>query len=62
MSQLADIVRSRNSNKLFMIVEIEKFHMDHYMFQLYDLSTCTTESWFEPFDTQLNNSYWETLT
>lgn len=61
MSQLADIVRSRNSNKLFMIVDIENFHHDHYLFQLYDFTTCSTEAWFEPFDKQLNNGYWETL-
>lgn len=61
MSQLADIVRSRNNNKLFMIVDIESWNMGHHMFQLYDFSTCSTESWFEPFDMQLNNGYWETL-
>lgn len=61
MSQLADIVRSRNNNKLYMIVGIDSFHFEHYMFQLYDFSTSSCESWFEPFDMQLNNGYWETL-
>lgn len=61
MSQLADLVRMRKSDKLYMIVDIEDFHTGHYMFQLYDFSTSSCESWFEPFDKALNSSYWETL-
>lgn len=61
MSQLADIVKCRNSNKLYMIVDIQSFNNDHYMFHLYDFSTSSTESWFEPFDMQLSPNYWETL-
>lgn len=61
MSQIADLVRMRKSDKLYMIVSIETWNMGHHMFQLYDFSTYSCESWFEPFDKQLNNGYWETL-
>lgn len=61
MNCISDLVKSRNSNKLYLIVDVENFHGEHYMFHLYDLSACNCESWFEPFEDKLNSSYWETL-
>lgn len=61
MSQISDIVRSRNNDKIFIIMDIQSFQGEHYMFYLYDFSKCICEGWFEPFDKQLNNGYWETL-
>ena len=61
MNNIADLVKPRNRDKLFLIVDIERFPHGHYMFQLYDLERCACESWFEPFDDKLNIDYWETL-
>lgn len=61
MTQIADIVKSCHSDTLYMVVDVEYFLNDHYIFRLYNLETSSCDSWFEPFDQALNASYWQTL-
>ena len=61
MTQIADIVKKCNNDTLYIVVDIEHDLREHYMFQLYNLQTCSCDSWFEPFDQALNASYWQTL-
>lgn len=62
-NDIGDIVKMCKSDALHMIVDIERSNRPdtHYMFYIYNMLTESCETWFEPFDQQLNPLYWDTL-
>lgn len=60
INDIGDLVLD-NRDRLCIIVDVEYPKKSIYIFALYNLTTESVDKWLEPFDQQLNTSYWQTL-